>query len=89
MARAPRGNPLPSVPAHSAALRGTFMLRIVAATSCNEWRAHDPPTTSQRPPITDRLLEQLVRVRGMDPDYAMDWIESHYDLECGNGRWAR
>ncbi len=29
----------------------------------------------------DRLLEKLIRVRGMDPDDAMDWLEAHCTIE--------
>lgn len=45
------------------------------------------------PPLSpdgaDRLLEQLVRVRGMDPDDAMDWLEDHYDLQDYNESTGR
>lgn len=30
------------------------------------------------PPRFERLLEHLLKARGMDPDDAMDWIEEHY-----------
>jgi hypothetical protein len=45
------------------------------------------------PPLSpegaDRLLEQLVRVRGMDPDDAMDWLETHYDRQDDNDSTGR
>jgi len=37
------------------------------------------------PPLSpdgaDRLLEHLIRVRGMGPDDAMDWLDARYDVE--------
>jgi hypothetical protein len=40
------------------------------------------------PPLSfsrfERLLGHLLRVRGMDPDDAMDWIEDHYTVEESN-----
>ena len=40
-----------------------------------------PPLSPSR---FERLLGHLLRVRGMDPDDAMDWIEDHYNVEESN-----
>ena len=36
------------------------------------------------PAAFERVLQHLLSARGMDPDDAMDWIESHYTVQESN-----